>query len=265
MINLKNYSQIDISHDKATKNFIEAVLSLFKAAPIFENVPNDNFTLNNEENVMKGFFITDAAFKGCPFIVSGSLNAFIAENFGYDIFKLNQGFYKSFQTVTELSQEKIFSNKILHYMTTYSAEILGIFNHDTVFIPPDELELPKDSTPVKLIIINSISTEEIKSRAEKIIMSGISLADNMIKNLVTIISYLQIKLDIDALPNKELRVRLCKLLGLLPKNPVEFLRYMIYLSSGSTLLIKSPETIKSVKFAAVDIVFTENAAGSHLL
>ena len=255
-MNLKNYSQIDISPDKATKNFIEAVLSLFKAAPIFENVPNDNFTLNNEENVMKGFFITDTAFKGCPFIVSGSLNAFIAENFGYDIFKLNQGFYKSFQTVTELSQEKIFSNKILHYMTTYSAEILGIFNHDTVFIPPDELELPKDSTPVKLIIINSISTEEIKSRAEKIIMSGISLADNMIKNLVTIISYLQIKLDIDALPNKELRVRLCKLLGLLPKNPVEFLRYMIYLSSGSTLLIKSPETIKNVKFAALNKLFT---------
>ena len=253
---MKNYSQMDLFPDKATKKFIEAVLSLFKAAPIFENVPNDNFTLNNEENILKGFFITDAAFQGCPFIASGSLNAFIAENFGYDIFQLNQGFYKSFQTVTELSQEKIFLNKILHYMTTYGAEMLGIFNRDIVFIPPAELELPKDSTPVKLTIINSISTEEIKSRAEKMIMSGIALADDTLKHLVTIISYLEMKLDIDAVPNKELRVRLCELLGLLPKNPVEFLRYMIYLSSGSTLLIKSPETIQKLKFAALDKLFT---------
>ena len=115
-MNLKNYSQMDLFPDKSTTKFIEAVLSLFKATPIFENVPNENFTLDNESNIAKGFFITDAAFQGCPFIASGSLNAFIEENFGYDIFKLNQGFYKSFQTVTELSQEEIFRNKILHYM-----------------------------------------------------------------------------------------------------------------------------------------------------
>ena len=252
---MKNYSQMYFP-DNQTTLYIKAVLSLFKAAPILENVPTKIFSLDNESNIAKGFFITDAAFQNCPFIASGYLNDFIEKNFGYDILKLNQSFYKSFQTVTELSQEEIFKNKILHYMTTYGFEQLGIFRHDTVFIPPAELELPADSTPIKLTIINAIAENEIRTRAEKIILSGIALDDDTLENLVTIIGYLEMNLDIDSVPNKELRVHLCEMLGLLPKNAVEFLRYMIYLSSGSSLLIKSPEIMQSVKFAAVNKLFT---------
>ena len=249
---MEGYSEFKISPDEKTTAYIQAVLSLFKAAPILQGVSTENFTLNNEENVAKGFFITDAAFQGCPFIASGSLNAFIEKNFGYNIFELNQAFYKSFKTVTELSQEEILRNKIMHYLTTYGFERLGIFSHDAVFIPPAELELPNDAKPVKLTIINALAEDDVKSRAEKMIMSGIALAEETLKNLTTIISYLEMKIDVDAVPNKELRVRLCEMLGLLPKNPAEFLRYLIYLSTGSTLLIKSPETIQLIKSAALN-------------
>lgn len=230
------------------KNFIKAVINLFKSVPTVQNVSDVEFS--NEENITKGFFITESAFKACP--IDEEILKFIEEKFGYNIFELNQGFYKSFQTVTELTPQKILANKLLHYMSTYGFEDLGIFSHDTVFIPNDALELPADSKPVKLTIINSITYEEIKSRAEKMIMSGIALSDETLENLTTIIKYLDMKLDVDAVPNKEFRVRLCELLNILPKNPVEFLRYMIYLSNGSTLLIKSPETIWSVKNSAFD-------------
>ena len=113
--------------------------------------------------------------------------------------------------------------------------------------------MPADSKPVKLTIINAIGDEEIKSRAEKMIMSGVALSDETLENLTTIIKYLEMKFDVDAVPNKEFSVRLCELLSILPKNPVEFLRYIIYKVTGSTLLIKSPETILRVKNTPADL------------
>ena len=231
------------------KNFIKAVITLFKSVPMVENISDVEFS--NDENVTKGFFITESAFKTCP--IDEEILNFIEEKFGYDIFELNQGFYKSFKTVTELSPEKILANKLLHYLSTYGFEQLGIFNHDTVFIPNAEIELPADAKPVKLTIINSISNEEIKSRAEKIIMSGIALSDETLENLTTIIKYLEMKLDVDSVPNKELRIRLCDMLNILPKNPAEFLRYMIYKVTNSTLLIKSREMIFSIKNNPIDV------------
>ena len=230
------------------KNFIKAVITLFKSVPMVENISDVEFS--NDENVTKGFFITESAFKTCP--IDEEILNFIEEKFGYDIFELNQGFYKSFKTVTELSPEKILANKLLHYLSTYGFEQLGIFNHDTVFIPNAEIELPADAKPVKLTIINSISNEEIKSRAEKIIMSGIALSDETLENLTTIIKYLEMKLDVDSVPNKELRIRLCDMLNILPKNPAEFLRYMIYKVTNSTLLIKSREMIFNIKNNPID-------------
>lgn len=232
------------------KNFIKAVITLFKALPSVQNVSDEKISLSDESIITKGFFITEPARNACP--IDEEFLKFIEEKFGYDIFQLNQGFYKSFKTVTELTPQKILANKLLHYMSTYNFELLGIFSHDTVFLPPADLELPADAKPIKLTIINSISNEEIINRVNQMIMSGIALSDETLENLVTIIKYLEMKLDIDAVPNKELRVRLCEILNIFPKNPAEFLRYMIYKTCGSTLLIKSPEVISTIKNNAVD-------------
>lgn len=231
------------------KKFIKAVISLFKAVP---SVPfnADDFKIDNNANILKGFFITEAAAKSCP--IYGDILQFIEGKFGYDIFELNQGFYKSFQTVTELSQQEILANKLLHYFSTYGFERLGIFNHDTVFIPNAELDLPDDAKPVKVTIINSISNEEIESRAKNLIMSGAALSNDTIEKLAAIIKYLGIKFDIDTVPNKEIRVLLYEYLNIVPKNPVEFLRYAIFLMTGSTLLIKSRDLIRCMKRANLD-------------
>ena len=197
------------------KNFIKAVITLFKSVPAVQNI--SEVEISNEENVLRGFFVTEDALKSGA--IDEEILNFIEEKFGYDIFEVNQGFYKSFKTVTELSPQKILANKLLHYMSTYGFEELGIFSHDTVFIPNGALELPADSKPVKLTIINAISDDEIKSRAEKMIMAGIALSEETLQNLVTIIKHFEMKLDVDAVPNKEFRVQLCDLLNVLPKNP----------------------------------------------
>jgi len=229
------------------ENYVKAVVSLFKAVPIFEHAPADTFVLDNESNVAHGFFITDEAFKACPLVANQNVIDLIEKKFGYNVFELNQGFYKSFKTVAESTPEKILANKLLHYMSTYGFESMGIFSRDTVFVPNDALELPQNAPRVKITLINALNKDEIKYRVEKMIASGIALADETLENLLTIIKYLNMKFDVDELPNKELRVRLYKIMDTLPKNPAEFLRYLIYLVDDTTLLIKSPEKIQRVR------------------
>ncbi|MBR6713543.1 MAG: hypothetical protein IKI76_11200 [Selenomonadaceae bacterium] len=233
-----------------TFRYVQGVLTLFKAAPTLEI--ESNYTLDNERNLKNGFFITEAAFKACPCIAAEELFDFLKEKFGYNIFELNQGFYKSFKTVADSTPQKILVNKLLHYMSTYGMEELGLFDRELVYIPNDALELPADATPLKVTVINAITTDDIKARVLKLIQSGAALSEETLDALADVVKFLSIEIDVDDVPNKEFAVRLCDLLNVLPADPVKFLRYMIYKATGSTLLIKDRRTIDGIKNGKFD-------------
>ena len=238
-------------------NFVRAVLNLFKAAPNLSNKNFPAYTLDNERNLANGFFITERAFQACPCIAADELFDFLKDKFGYNLFELNRGFYKSFKTVTDLTPQKILVNKLLHYMSTYGMEELGIFDRELVYIPNDALNLPDDATPIKITVIDAIDIADIQARAGKLIQSGAALSEDTINALVDVIKFLQLELNIDDVPNKELAVRLCNLLNVLPDEPVQFLRYMIYKATGSTLLIKNNDTIYRLKNTDPDTNFDD--------
>lgn len=227
--------------------FVKASLTLFKAVPNLSEEKFENYTLDNEKNIADGFFVTDDAFKVCPCVADEKIFNFIKYKFGYNIFELNQGFYKSFQTVANLTPQQILANKLLHYMSTYGFESLGIFDSETVFIPADKLELPTDAQPIKITVINFLDKKEIETRTVKLIKSGAALSGETLENIVVILKFLEIKLNIDEVPNKELKNYLYAMFNFVPKNPVEFLRFLIYKVTGSTLLIKNTETIFALK------------------
>ena len=233
-------------------SFVQAVLNLFKAAPNLADKNFPEYTLDNEKNLAHGFFITDKAFKVCPCLADKELFKFIKGKFSYNIFELNQGFYKSFRTVANSTPQKILINKLLHYMSTYGMKRLGVFDRELVYIPNDALELPDNAKPIKITVIDAIDNAEIEARAIKMIQSGAALSEETISNLVDVINFLDIKLNVDEVANKELFVALCKRLNILPKNPVQFLRFMIYIGTGSTLLIKDATTILALGGAKVD-------------
>ena len=54
----------------------------------------------------------------------------------------NQTFHKSFATVRDTDIETLVVQQIVHYITTYGFEALGIYDKDTVYIPKEELEIP---------------------------------------------------------------------------------------------------------------------------
>jgi len=53
--------------------------------------------------------------------------------------------------------------------------------------------------------------------------------------------------DIEVIKNKEVRVILYDHLNMIPENPVEFLRFCVYIATDKTLLIKSKELISEIK------------------
>ena len=228
-------------------DFVKAVLNLFKAVPNLSNKNFPPYTLDNEKNLANGFFVTERAFKFCPCVADKKIFKFMKSKFGYDIFELNRGFYKSFETVANSTPQKILVNKLLHYMSTYGMESFGIFDRELVYIPNDALELPEDAKPVKITVIDTIDDAEIEARVKKLIQSGAALAEETINDLVVVVKFLDIELKIDDVPNKEFAIRLCELLNILPEDPVQFLRYMIYVATGSTLLIKNQESIFAIK------------------
>lgn len=228
-------------------DFVKATLNLFKAVPNLSEEKFIVYKLDDEENISNGFFVTEKAFEVCPCVADKKILDFIKKKFGYNLFELNQGFYKSFRTVADSTPQTLLANKILHYMTTYGFESLGIFDRENVFIPPDELELPEDTKPIKITVIDFLENREIEKRTVKLIMTGAALSEETLKDIVTILKFLNITPNIDEVPNKELKNYLCDILGILPKNPVEFLRYIVYKGTGSTLLIKDCVTIFALK------------------
>ena len=77
---------------------------------------------------------------------------------------------------------------------------------------------------------------------------GIALGEDTIKDVIEVALFVDIEdKDIQEVKNKEVRVALYDYLDVLPKNPTEFLRYIVFESTETTLLIKNRGLIEKIK------------------
>lgn len=231
-----------MTNDK--KKFFNAVVSLFKAVPQFTE--NTAIEADNKFFLGAGIYVTEEAAKHC---LVNDYKMELAEKFGYDILSINQNtFYSSFEESAETEQLDKIYNVLLYYFSVFVPEQLGIGS--TAIIPAKDLQLPENDKPVKVTVITSISNEEIGNRVQKMLESGVALKDDTLKAVLTIAKHLSLELDLEKVKNKEFKMFLYKELGTIPENPVEFLRYMIYLNTTRTMLIKDDTTIRSLKYGS---------------
>ena len=162
--------------------------------------------------------------------------------------KANATFHKSWKTIQDASERTLVTQQILHYMTTYGFEALGIYNKDTVYIPNEELKLPKIKTNIPLTVVKSISPLEL---LEKIVMlgsSGIALSQQTLDDIMVIIE--RNKYDcifIELIKNRELKALILDFYQIIPTDPTEFLRYLISKLTEESLLIKNSYLIEKIK------------------
>ena len=213
-----------------------AIMKLFKA---YLSDSEKNFEISKLA-LEKGIYID----KNCPEEI---LNL-ACDIWGKDGFLLNQTFHKSFQKVVDTKEENLILEQLLHYMTTYGLESIGEYNQNLVYIPKEKLEIPEIKEDIKLIKISKITKEELKEKLWSLSKSSIALSKDTIQDIFTLKKYLEITKDnINDIKNNELKIMFCDELNLVPKDPVEFLRYFIYKLTGNTLLIKDKKTVDMLK------------------
>lgn len=228
---------------------MRSFLNLFKALPIEKIGKKEPSNELLKKTIKMGFIFSSEVIFNYSEKDLNSIIIEIEKIIGLDPTKLNSTFHKSWGRVKDTPMEILVIEQILHYMTTYGFESLGIYNENTIYIPTEELKIPRlNIDKIPLVVIKGYTKEEFKEKVFKLLSSGIALADNTKNDIVNISTFLGInEEELTKIKNKEVRVILFDFLDLIPKNPVEFLRFVIYKATKKTLIIKDKETISEIK------------------
>ena len=255
---------------------MKATIKLFKALPIKKRQGKTPTEELLKETIKRGFvFSPEVIYNYSNY---DELIKLVEEVFGITSEKLNEAFHKSWKKVKEADIEQLVTEQVTHYMTTYGKKdpiryliekefLWGInnlhervlrlqdfdankmYDEDYVYIPKEILDIPEvNIDEIKLVVIKGYTKQELKDKLLKLLNSGIALKEETINDVIDVALFVDInEEEIEDIKNKEVRVILYEYLNMIPKSPIEFLRYIVYIATDSTLLIKSKEAIDKIK------------------
>ena len=218
----------------------KATIKLFKAVVLRDGNNEDTYGMESSRltALSRGVVFDPEVFVGRSLSESRAIVSIAIDEYGVVMAKVNSTFYKRFSDVENRSELQLRIDQLAHYMSTYGR---GIDRSDIVGYEPEYLKGLDIDVEHDLTYIESLSIEEIGEKVKNMLTSGMALDEDTQKNLITVIEECGLLVSdyLDKISNREFMCRMCKELNLLPKNFDEFTRYLIYLGTGSTLLIKS--------------------------
>ena len=154
---------------------------------------------------------------------------------------INATFYKSWNDIISKNRFELFLDQIRHYASTYGTDFQG-----EVWTPNEGSDQP-DYTNFK--VITPITIEEVNTRCCEMLYTGIPLNENTLRMVLELIT----DVDIEKVKNKEAMMSLHKKFGTVPKDNVEFVRFLVFLATNKTLLIKDKTTLAALKVANINL------------
>lgn len=160
---------------------------------------------------------------------------------------LNKTFHKSWEKIKKATRIELLLDQIGHYISTYGSNF-----QEEIYIPDEVLNIPEMKLTFK--VIKAYSPDQMTEKCLSLLKSGIALKEETINNLLHILTE---ELDYEFtgkenIRNKEAIVKIADLYEIYPENPVEFFRYVIFKTTGTTLLIKNDELIEHIKLSKFD-------------
>ena len=165
---------------------------------------------------------------------------------GYDSYSFNQSLHKSYQKVANMTAGEFYLQQIIHYFSVYAPEMHGY--QLNMYIPCEKLEL-EDSDDLEgdtIQIIFALTDQEcldLIKRTFKTVQRPNAMLIDYYDSLVQFIS------KPENIASFELKAQWYLLNNTAPKDPQDFLRLVVYLLTGSTLLIKNDITIRAIRGA----------------
>ena len=231
---------------------MEAMLRLFKSLPVHQKGLTEHRETPPQilkDSLKRGFIFS-------PDVVSHFSDEelqhhieVISDEIGLTVKQMNSTFHKSWKKVSDAPKIQLIIEQLIHYITTYGYESFGIdYTSSDVYIPNEKLNLPRIESDIKLTVIHGLTPDEAKEKILTMLSSGIALSEDTIEDLAEVSSFAKISADdLSKIKNKEFRAIMLDNLDILPDNPVECLRLIIYKLTDSALLIKSNALISKIE------------------
>jgi len=227
-------------------SLVHSTLTLFKAVPVKTQKKKNPSKSILEETIRHGFIFSKEIGGNFTDEELRQLIPTIATDIGITPNQMNSTFHKSWGKVRDTPLFNLVQEQLFHYMTTYGYEQMGTYDEGSVFIPNERLEIPQLKDGIKLIVIKGYTKKHLKEKLMNILESGMALKS--LDEVIEIAKHVEIQEEeIAQIRNKEARIRLYRLMDLLPTNPTEFLRYMIYNTTDKTLIIVNKKTLETIK------------------
>lgn len=193
----------------------------------------------SKEGLKYGLLIPDSASKE---VVNEAIKMY-----GKDGLKWNRTFHKDFEIVKNAPMEDLIIQQMVHYITTYGFESLGIYSADMVYISKEELNIPElDVENIELIPILPLTKEELSARLMKLVTSGIALSKQTVEDIIMLSDFID-KDKFDDIKNREIATTLYHKYNIMPRDPEKFLRLLIFELTGNTLKIQNRDTIRALE------------------
>lgn len=218
----------------------EITLRLFKAVEITKDNSNHDTSSTIALDALSHGVVIDPNIANHMDVVSyHEVVQEAIKQYGVDPVKINSTFYKRFSDVEDSDELTLRLEQLAHYCSTYGRGYDGTTGD---IYEPEVLHDLDFDVKANLVYIKAITPPELEQKIKNMLTSGIALSNQDQDDLLNLTVGDYIKVDyVDEISNREFMCRLCKEIGLLPASFDEFTRYLIYLGTNSTLLIKSKE------------------------
>lgn len=226
----------------------DATVRLFRAVPVESKKTGKATKELLAKTISEGFIFSPEVIGNYPRGELETLFELTKKEVGLNSKQANSTFHKSWQKIKDASIEQLVVEQLIHYLTTYDLEEMGLYNEDFVYIPNEVLEIPNlEMDKVQLTVIKGLTKEELKAKLLALLYSGVALATDTIEDVVNVALGVGLtKEEIEKVRNREVLAVLYDYLDIIPENPVEFLRYAVYKATEQSLLIKNEDLILKI-------------------
>jgi hypothetical protein len=161
---------------------------------------------------------------------------------------LNKTFFESWKTIVSSTSEDLALKQLFHYITVHMSDIM-VLAQDEIYIPNKHTQFGLNLT---LTRIHGVPRSKLISKAKQMLYSKLPTTIDTAKNIITVLG--DEPIDITSITNKETLIMVCVIKGIVPSNkPEDILRYIIYITTKTTLLIKNKKLIQLIEASTIDV------------
>lgn len=154
-------------------------------------------------------------------------------------------FHKSLERVAEAPMEDLVAEQLVHYFSTYGLETFGL--KAIPYIPPEALNLDLDASVNKrgFTVIKVVDELTAIQYIDNYFKTTLAPNKMFVEDIIKLLRYTT--LEPEEIASFELKCAQYNRIGLVPIDGTTFLRFLVYETTNSTMLIKNCETINRIK------------------